>query len=757
VSEGDLFLDERTGVTYRVVLERQDGRIAMKLVPAFEQDKLRLVLSELKKEGFNAVDLSTVEKDGVRYRVEVVEQDGKYVARLTPYPEDLRKAVERETWWELWRQGFVKRGEYAVKDGVKYKVEVVEQDGKYVVKLTPVGPASPDEEPRRYRRGDQRGSLDALRQIQFTIDKLKIERIYTEEELADLIRFGVVRERSKERPRPEDLPYIPVVDEIFYGAFGMPLSQTLYTAGRTIAVRHDPYWSGAADTWPYRRYTTSTLPGPRVEGLTWPERRAAERFNFTWNEELGEIQRLYAEKFRDVWTPLTLRAPTAADVNWRTAVATAAETLTFWIPVTKGAAALAAARGLRIPALTAEKTVAAGRVVRLPRVSGDYFEVHYVEPRALDEAVRVAFVGYGVGKGVAVRGRPGNLQFAFARFGQPAPGWAFEWTAVTYRDVADWLKKIPSVGIDIELRPKTLRFTEVWGFARDVEPPKFEPPRIEPPHFETPRGRPVEVKWAEPREVPKPPEAQPPRRAETPRGREAPQRGPGQVAVQQLAGKAVEELAPPVRVQVPVAVPVKTQAPVAVAAKAEERTAAEEPPRAVRQQAAELELPLAVKSYETAVRGPDRAYAELPLYVPTWHFAAPLTYQQVAQLLERPASVTTYEAGFEALEREIEATLRTAWTADEAVYRTRTATTATRASDSFYVPPPPPVPYTSGAAGPAAGAQPTCWRGRPGLRAAAGGCTRRCGYELSYRLAGKPYRHCVDYSVGCGLRHRGVG
>ena len=658
VSEGDLFLDEKTGVTYRVVLERQGDRITMKLVPASERDELRLALKSLEAEGFKVVDDKTVERDGIRYTVRVEERDGKKVLRLEPHPEDAKKATEREVWWELWRQGFAKRGEYAVKDGVKYRVEVVEQGDRYVAKLTPVGPASPEEEPRKYRSGDRRGSVEGMRQIQFTIERLGLEKEFRPEDL----RFGA-------GGRPRDVPYFPVVDEAFYGAFGVPLSQAVFSpAGREL------YW----------RYSTATLPGPQVQGFTLPERQALER--------AAEVQRLYAERFADVWTPLTFRAPTERDINWRTAVATATETLTFWVPIVKGAAALAAARGVKVPGLTAERTVAAGYGVRLPRVPGDYFEVHFVEPRRVVDRVRGALVAEGVGKGAAIRGAPGHWELVFARTGKPEPGWAFELAVATYRDVAEWLKRLPSIGIRTELRPRVLRFTEVRGFARDLP----EPPRLETPQFEPqPRGREVRVEWRETPKAPddvKPPVREPPRAPEP----EPPRRGlvakaeetkPRAVA---KAAQVEEELARPVRAELPVA---KTWP------KAEEGLQRAEG-RRIETALVEAEAPLRTP----AARAPERVAEERvvawpaetpirglgPAYILAWRheFVAPAIQPFEVRVFETPA-ISAYETS-----RETETARYDVWTAEVPGRGTRAADAAVssgRPEGGFPTPPPPPT------------------------------------------------------------------
>jgi len=85
---------------------------------------------------------------------------------------------------------------------------------------------------------------------------LGLERVYRPEELAEELKFG--------GKRPRDVPYVPVLDEIAYGATGVPLSQALtHPAG----YRGKLYW----------RYTASTLPGPRIEGFTLPERQQLER------------------------------------------------------------------------------------------------------------------------------------------------------------------------------------------------------------------------------------------------------------------------------------------------------------------------------------------------------------------------------------------------------------------------------------------------------------------------------------------------
>jgi hypothetical protein len=675
VSENDLFLDERTGVTYRVVLERQEDRIAMKLVPATERDERLLALKSLESEGFKAIDDRTVEKDGVRYVVRIEEREGKKMLRLEPHPEDAKKAAEREVWWELWRQGFVRRGEYAVKDGVRYRVEVVEQDGRYVVRLTPVGPASPEEEPRRYRRGDQRGSLLNMKQIQFFVEKFGFERPLSPEELAEELRFG--------DRRPRDVPYVPALDEVFYGAFGVPLSQTLFSPTAPQL---------------YQRYATATLPGPRIHGFTLPERHTLER--------AAEIQRQYAERFADVWTPLTLRAPTERDIGWRTAVAATAEAFTFWVPAVKGAAALAAARGIKIPGLTAEKTAVTGHGVRLPKVLGDYFEIHYVEPRRLDETVRGAFIGQGVGEGAAIRGAPGHWEAVFARsVGKPEPGWAFEFATVTYRDVADWLKRIPSLGVKTELRPKILRFTEVRGFARDLEPPKVELPKVEMPRA---KGKEVKVEWREetPRaEQPapkapdeaKPPireppraEPEPPRRVETPR-RETVAKAEEVPRVAAKVARAEEDLVRPIRAELPVAVPVKARAGEG-AWRVEPRGVSAETPAVApaevsvpaRQETSAFGRALVGRAAERLV---DTQLRELG-YMSTRYagFVAPSI---------RPFDVRAFETPVELFER-LRALETSVWAAEVPGVRTVGRETAgRRVADGFAAPSPPP-PYVRG-------------------------------------------------------------
>jgi hypothetical protein len=703
VSENDLFLDEKTGVTYRVVLERRDGRIAMKLVPASERDERLLALKSLETEGFRVVDDKTVEKDGIRYAVRIEERDGKKLIRLEP--EDARKAAERELWWQLWREGFARRGEYAVKDGVRYKIDIEERDGRYVAKLTPVGPASPEEEPRRYRRGDMRSSLVGMRQLQ-SIEKFSLERPLKPEELSDVARFGVGG-----RPRPEDLPYFPGVDEAFYGAVGVPLSQTLQPAAREL----------------YQRYATATLPGPRVQGLTLPERQQHER--------VAETQRIYAERFEDVWTPLSFCAPKAEDVNWRTAVATAAEVFTFWVPAVKSAAAFAAARGLKVPGLTAERTVAAGRALRLPRVPGDYFEIHYVEPRALDNTVRGAFVGYGVGEGAAVRGSPGNWEVVFARSaGQPAPGWAFEFATATYRDVAEWLKKLPSIGVRTEVRPRTLRFSEVRGFARDTptrletpgetprsaeikvadaaEPPARETPRVETPTQEQTSR--VEVKTVEERV-----ESARVSTGESPRSELAEMGGSKQVALQQRVAKAEEELVRPIKTQLPLGQPARAQ--MAVLKVVEEGQGAE-PQRASGQAPPAFEVPVAGRQVDEYVREaelPVASLRELRLVPETWSrgFTAPLIYPFEIRTFETPTvSTATYEA-----ERTAETAGYTTWTAETPSSSVRTAETRstqkTRSRHRLLR-----RIHMSGVGTAAAVSLPTSCAVPPGLRVAAGGC-----------------------------------
>ena len=442
VSENDLFFDERTGVTYRAVLERRDGMLTLRLVPASERDERRLAVRGLEAKGYRVVDDVTVEKDGVRYRVEVVERGGEKVLRLVPYPEDVKKLAEAELWRRLQEEGYVRRGDYAVKGGVQYRVEVVEKDGGFVAKLTPVGVDLPE--------------------WQRVVESLGIGREFT----PDVLRFGV-------GGRPGDVPYVPVLDELVYGATGVPLSQWLQPASR------DLYW----------RYSTSTLPGPRIQGFTVPEWQTLSR--------VAEIQRLFADRFKEVWTPLSLRLPTEEEINWRTALASLAEAFTFWIPVVRGAAALAAARGVKLPVLTTERTAVSGRGVKVPSLPGDYFEIHYVEPGAAGGDVRGVFVGQAVGEGVAVRGTPGNWEAVFVSTrGEPGPGWAFEQTYLTYRDVSDILRRIPSLGLGVEVKPRIVKYTEVRGFARDVpEPPK--PPRYSTPMpdevgatrlGETPRG-----------------------------------------------------------------------------------------------------------------------------------------------------------------------------------------------------------------------------------------------------------------------------
>jgi hypothetical protein len=688
VSENDLFLDEKTGATYRVVLERRDDKITMRLVPASERDERILALKSLEAEGYRVVDDRTVERDGVRYAVRVEERDGSKVLRLEP--EDPKKAAERETWWELWRQGYVRRGEYAVKDGVRYKVEVEERDGRYVAKLTPVGPASPEEEPRKYRSGDRRGSVEGMKQVQFTIEKLGLEKELKPEDL----RFGA-------GGRPRDVSYIPVVDEAFYGAVGVPLSQALLQpAGR------DLYW----------RYSTATLPGPRVQGFTFPERQELER--------VGETQRLYGEKFRDVWTPLTFRAPTERDLSWRTAVATGAEALTFWIPVAKGATALAAARGFKVPVLTVERTATSARGIRLPRVSGDYFEIHYVEPGKVGGGVKTAFVGQGVGEGFAVRSGPGNWEAVLARSaGPPAPGWAFEGVALTYRDVADWFKRLPSIGIRTEVKPKTVRFTEVRGFARDL----LEPPRFETPPREPPKGREVKIEWAETRGTPevgdKSPTRERPKHSEPPSGDElakADDVGGGQRAVLKVA-QVEEELVRPVRVELPVASPVQTAAKVAEEVGEVRRVSGEAPAVAPVKLSAPAERPQVAERLveervvewpvETPLRGFDLVY--IPA---TWSrdFATPLTYPFEVRAVETPISATELER-----ERELETARSDVWTAETPSRSVRTAETQ-RTADTFPTPPPPAPPrYVRGGYGGGGGSAYMAYRpprGRRGWR-----------------------------------------
>jgi len=677
VSENDLFLDEKTGVMYRTVLERQGNKITLKLVPASERDVRLAAVRGLEPQGFKVIDDKTVEKEGIRYRVYVEERDGKKTLRLEPYPEDVKKAALREAWWELWRQGYVRRGDYAVKDGVRYKVEVEEQGGRYVVKLTPVGPAAPGEEPRRYRSGDRRGSLETMRQIQFAIEKLGLEKELKPEDL----RFGV-------GGRPRDVPYVPVLDEVSFGALGVPASQLLGSpAAREL------YW----------RYSTATLPGPRVQGFTLPERQSLER--------AAELQRIYGEKFSDVWTPLTFRAPTSSDINWRTALATGAEVFTFWIPTVKGVSALAASRGLRIPVLTTERTVTAGRGVRLPSLPGDFFEIHYVEPRRPPGSFTAAFVGQGVGEGAAVRGTPGNWQAVFARSaGQPAPGWAFEFASMTYRDVADWLKRLPSLGLRTELKPRVMRFTEVRGFAREYKPPRFEPPRVEPPTREPP-GREVKVEWGGGKEAPirETPTREAPR-SETPgsevrSGRGAPkgeagletrEAGGGGVRTVAKVAQVEEELVGSVRGEVPVTsvkvagkgeVGLEThripgEAPVVAPIKAAEVPAVRAPVLEVYEVTWPVEVPFREVGF---VYLPDVRIRD---------FATPLTYPFELRTFEAPsASVSELET-----EREVETP--TTRVAELPRYGTRVAEYGGGREGGFPTPPPPAPPrYVRGGYG----------------------------------------------------------
>jgi hypothetical protein len=494
-----------------------------------------------------------------------------------------------------------------------------------------------------------------MRQVQFNIERLGLEKEFRPEDL----RFGA-------GGRPRDVPYFPVADEAFYGAFGVPLSQAVFhPAGREL------YW----------RYGTATLPGPQVQGFTLSERQELER--------VGEIQRLYGERFSDVWTPLTFRAPTERDLSWRTAVATAAEAFTFWIPVARGATALAAARGLRIPVLTAERTAASARGVRLPKVPGDYFEVHYVEPRKVSEVARGVFVGQGVGEGFAVRGGPGNWEAVFARSaGLPAPGWAFEAASITYRDVADWFKKLPSISIRTEMKPRAVRVAEVRGFARDLpEPPRFEAQPREPP-----KGREVKVEWGETRGSPEFGDRPPTRESET----KAPGRGlaeteetaGGQRVVLKTA-QVEEELVRPVRVELPVAQPVRT------AAKAAEETEAQ---RVSGEAPAVAPVRLSAPAGRTlaAERLVEERVAEWPVevpmrelgyvYIPTWSrgFAVSLTYPFEVRAVETPVASTAYEAEQEAARYDV-------WTAETPSRSVRTAETQ-RTADAFPTPPPPAPP-----------------------------------------------------------------
>jgi hypothetical protein len=496
-----------------------------------------------------------------------------------------------------------------------------------------------------------------MKQIQFTIERLGLEKGFRPEELAEGLRFGA-------GGRPRDVPYFPVADEVFYGAFGVPLSQAVFhPAGREL------YW----------RYGTATLPGPQVQGFTLSERQELER--------VGEIQRLYGERFRDVWTPLTFRAPTERDLSWRTAVATGAEAFTFWIPAAKGAAAFAAARGLRIPILTAERTAASARGVKLPKVSGDYFEIHYVEPGKAGGGVKTAFVGQGVGEGFAVRGGPGNWEAVLARSaGPPAPGWAFEAASITYRDVADWFKRLPSIGIRTEIKPKTIRVTEVRGFARDLpEPPRFEP-------GEPPKGREVKIEWGGSPEFGDRP---PTRESET----KAPGRGlaeteetaGGQRVVLKTA-QVGEELVRPVRVELPVAQPVRTVAKVAEEVGEVQRVSGETPAVAPVKLSAPAERPLATERFveeHTAEWPATVPMRELGyVYIPMWSrdFATPLTYPFEVRNIEMPISTTELER-----ERELETARSDVWTAETPSSSTQVVETQ-RTADVFPTPPPPVPP-----------------------------------------------------------------
>ena len=431
------------------------------------------------------------------------------------------------------------------------------------------------------------------------------------------------------------------------------------------------------------------------------------------------MQRLYAERFRDVWTPLTFRAPTSADINWRTALATGAEVFTFWIPTVKGVSALAASRGLRVPVLTTERTVTAGRGVRLPSLPGDFFEIHYVEPRRPPGSFTAAFVGQGVGEGAAVRGTPGNWQAVFARYaGQPAPGWAFEFASMTYRDVADWLKKLPSLGLRTELKPRVMRFTEVRGFAREYKPPRFEPPRVEPPTREPP-GREVKIEWGGGKETPtlEAPRSEAPGGGTRPEGggvevrteRGAPkgeagletrESGGGGAHVVSKVAQVEEELVGSVRGEVPVP-------SVKAAGKGEVGLEAQripgEAPAVVPIKAAEVPavrgvvfMPLEGYEVTWPVEVPFRevGFVYLPLDVRVKDFATPLTYPFELRTFEAPsASVSELETA-----REFETPATRALETPR--YGTRTAEYGGGREGGFPTPPPPAPPrYVRGGYG----------------------------------------------------------
>jgi len=265
---------------------------------------------------------------------------------------------------------------------------------------------------------------------------------------------------------------------------------------------------------------------------------------------------------------------------------------------------------------------------------------------------------------------------------------------VTYRDVAEWLKRLPSVSLRADVKPKVLRFTEVRGFARDLAVPRFEPPRF----VRARRDREVRVEWAEPSAPERPPTREPPKPKDA---SEPPARG-AKAVVEEVAGgqratqlaKRAEELARPIRAELPVAQLVKMRT-AAAAPKAEELVGRAEERRV---EAAPVEVPVKTSAGRAAavetprleervvarpVEAPTRELG--PIYVPAWRreFVAPAIYPLEVRIFETPTL------------RELETATPKygVWALETPAYGARTAETATyrqRTSDAFYVPPPAP-------------------------------------------------------------------
>ena len=250
-----------------------------------------------------------------------------------------------------------------------------------------------------------------------------------------------------EVPKPA---YVPVLSEASHGAFGVDLPAAVHkfaTSGPPI----QPLPGGG------------TAPGPRVQGLTLPERQKAERE--------AQFQAALADRYKNVWTPLDLRPPTPADINWQTAVATGAQMLTFWIPLTKSAAAAAAARGVKVPLLTAERTAGSARVVEIPETRAAYLRAVYTDVGRLEQWPRAVYYAEGPKGASMLTGRPGQVELRHIELVKPTRGLGFEAVSARFVDVADKLKKMPTPTVKVEL-PRRVKWLEMWGVIPEEKTPK---------------------------------------------------------------------------------------------------------------------------------------------------------------------------------------------------------------------------------------------------------------------------------------------